>query len=272
MSVTARRGMSAKLSDLARPMSPATALGALLLTIVVIGGLYLYEGHIGLDVADEGWLWYGAWRTLLGEVPFRDFDSYDPGRYYWAAAWLALLGNDLLVLRLSGAVLHAAALLTAMALLRRVTRNPWLLAVAAVVLACWLFHVTGRSSRASPCSARTRRRWSQNLPPLDVWAWLGWSWDLRVRGAQPRPLLDGGVPRPARMAQWTGRRAGARGPRRDVRDRRRHRVRAHACVDRLRPRVRARVADIFHTIFRNDPLPWWWTWQELGSGVPLVNR
>ncbi len=139
MSVAAGRGMSAWPADLVRAVSPASALGATLLALAIAAGVYVLEHNVGLDLADEGFLWYGAWRTLLGEVPLRDFDSYDPGRYYWAALWLRLFGNDIFVLRLSGAVVHAAALVTSLALLRRATRNPWFLSAATLVIACWLF-------------------------------------------------------------------------------------------------------------------------------------
>ena len=128
-----------KIADLMKTISPSHALGAALLALVIVGAIYAMEHRIGLEVADEGFLWYGAWRTSLGEYPIRDFDSYDPGRYYWAALWLRLFGNDIFVLRLSGAVIHAAALIVSLALLRRVTRNPWFLSAAAVVIACWLF-------------------------------------------------------------------------------------------------------------------------------------
>jgi len=59
---------------------------AALLSVALPGGLYWLIGHIAVHPSDEGFLWYGVLQTAAGEIPLRDFQSYDPGRYYWATA------------------------------------------------------------------------------------------------------------------------------------------------------------------------------------------
>ena len=60
---------------------------------------FVPQAHFGfstriLDFGDEGLLWYVSQRTALGEIPLRDFFSYDPGRYYWSAFVFKLAGKD----------------------------------------------------------------------------------------------------------------------------------------------------------------------------------
>jgi hypothetical protein len=63
--------------------------------LIVVTSLMLFaQWHYGFNWSDEGFLWYGSQRTALGEVPLRDFFSYDPGRYCWTALIFKTLGRD----------------------------------------------------------------------------------------------------------------------------------------------------------------------------------
>ncbi len=102
---------------------------------------FAWQGLMGFSLWDEGFLWYGVQRTLLGEVPVRDFMSYDPGRYYLSALFLHLIGgNGIVPLRVFLALLQALGIGTALLLLHR--RPGWNAAFSlclAVLLAFWMF-------------------------------------------------------------------------------------------------------------------------------------
>src|SRR5436309_12962188 len=105
-----------------------------LLAAALAGGLYLLQGRIDFNVADEGFLWEGVVLTAHGKVPLRDFYSYDPGRYLWAAAWAKLLGEGILALRLSTALFQAGGLFCGLLAARRVFPRAWQLALIGTVL------------------------------------------------------------------------------------------------------------------------------------------
>jgi hypothetical protein len=64
-------------------------VAALIFSIAWVAALFLLQRHFGFNIADGGFLWYGAERTLAGDVPLRDFMAYDPGRYWLAAMFMA---------------------------------------------------------------------------------------------------------------------------------------------------------------------------------------
>ena len=105
-------------------------------------GLFLWQGHQGFNLADEGYLWYGVQRVMVGEVPLRDFSSYDPGRYYLSAALMWLWGDGgIVALRAVEAIVQALGLFIALVLLQRSLPKPsfLFLLVATVTLAVWMF-------------------------------------------------------------------------------------------------------------------------------------
>ena len=115
-----------------------TQLLILAAVIVIVG--FILQGNVGLNIPDEGFLWYGTIRTALGEIPARDFQSYEPGRYYWGVLWFKLLRSDgILALRISQSVFQFVGLSLALLLLRRLFSS-WIASIAgAMILARWMF-------------------------------------------------------------------------------------------------------------------------------------
>ena len=112
-----------------------------MLAVALPLAIYETQGRVGLGLGDEGFLWYGAQRVLAGEVPVRDFQSYDVGRYYWSAAWMAVVGNGgVVALRFGNAALACVALVLAATLLRPQSRDATLVtAVGLATFALWIY-------------------------------------------------------------------------------------------------------------------------------------
>jgi hypothetical protein len=112
----------------------------IILSALIVAFVYLLTANTGFNLADEGYLWYGTIQTALGQVPIRDFQSYEPGRYYWGALWFKLLGNDgILTLRISQAIFQFIGLTLGLLLLRRVFASWIPLTFAAIILVRWMF-------------------------------------------------------------------------------------------------------------------------------------
>lgn len=122
------------------------SLRRLLLASVLLGGvlgwvLYRANRAFGDFFADEGYLWYGVQRVLAGEIPVRDFMSYEIGRYYLVAALLAPFGaKGLLALRAALGIFAglSLALCTGMVGFHWKESRLWRLAPVAVLFALWL--------------------------------------------------------------------------------------------------------------------------------------
>jgi hypothetical protein len=111
----------------------------LLLAIVLTGSSFALQGRQGINLADEGYLWYGAQQTARGKVPLRDFDAYDPGRYYWSAAGMHLFGEGLVALRFSETLFQLLGLWVGLLAASRVVQNWALLAGVGLMLTLWMF-------------------------------------------------------------------------------------------------------------------------------------
>lgn len=117
-------------------IAAAAIIGFLLALIVLMLGI-----HTDFSLSDEGFLWYGAQRVLAGEVPLRDFESYDPFRYYWAAGVMGLLrDHGIVALRIAATLFGALGVALANWLVfRRAQRRMLLLnLLIAAVFVLWL--------------------------------------------------------------------------------------------------------------------------------------
>lgn len=88
---------------------------------------------------DEGYLWYGTLRVLEGAVPLRDFRSYEPGRYYWCALWMLVLGKGILGLRAGVCIFYFLGLGAGLVALRLGGLDWAGIVAAASVLTVWAY-------------------------------------------------------------------------------------------------------------------------------------
>ena len=118
----------------------ALPFDAVLIAVVLLAISQIFWSHIGINISDGGQLWYGTIQTALGEVPVRDFQSYDPGRYYWGALWFKILGDDgIKSLGFSALVFQFIGMVLGLLVLRRrILKTWWALAAAGLVIWIWL--------------------------------------------------------------------------------------------------------------------------------------
>ena len=114
------------------------ALWLALLTAALSIGWFLLDGHLKINFADEGFLWYGAQAMRHGEVPMRDFEAYDPGRYLWVAGWSFLLGESVVSLRLACVLFQCLGVFCGLLVARRLSKNWLFLAGVALLLCAWM--------------------------------------------------------------------------------------------------------------------------------------
>lgn len=120
-------------------------LNILAISVFVILMSFLWQGNKGFNLWDEGFLWYGVQRVLLGEVPIRDFMAYDPGRYYWSATLVSIFGDSgIMSVRAAVAIFQALGLFVGLLLIAQSTKGRdkadilfWI--ISAAILALWMF-------------------------------------------------------------------------------------------------------------------------------------
>jgi len=129
---------SSKRTRSARPWRCGVLLA--LLALALVAASFLLQGDIGINLTDEGYLWYGASAILRGQVPLRDFQSYDPGRYYWVAAWFRALGDHgIIPLRIACAAFNVLGVWCGLLVLRRLSRAWYFLVPSGALLTLCAF-------------------------------------------------------------------------------------------------------------------------------------
>ena len=113
--------------------------------LLFVVGVFMWQGMTGLNLRDEGYLWYGAKAMLSGDVTFRDYSGYDPGRYLLSAATMMFMGDTgILPVRIAAMLCQLVAIGILMhriirAGMMRTVRDEWF-AVALLCLIClWMF-------------------------------------------------------------------------------------------------------------------------------------
>ncbi len=109
-----------------------------ILTLGLSIGWYLFDAELGVNLSDEGFLWYGSSAVRQGLVPMRDFQAYDPGRYWWTATWSFLLGEGLMPLRLSCVLFQCLGVFAGLLAVRRISRHWAFLIGVALLLCAWM--------------------------------------------------------------------------------------------------------------------------------------
>ena len=101
-------------------------------------GSFALNGNYGINLADEGFLWYGSRVVMEGQVPLRDFQSYDPGRYYWVGGWSLLFGDGLLAMRTACALFQVLGVGCGLLALYEAGLSRRRIALAGILVTLWM--------------------------------------------------------------------------------------------------------------------------------------
>ena len=121
-----------------RLLANSHAIWLAVLAVSLSVGWFFLDGNVKVNLADEGYLWYGTHAMSHGQVPMRDFHAYDPGRYIWTLAWSRALGDGLVSMRLACVFFQCFGVLAGLLAARRLSRHPLFLSGIALLLCAWM--------------------------------------------------------------------------------------------------------------------------------------
>ena len=171
-----------------RPTETQSRLLLMGFALVLSLEMFLVLSNVGLDLADEGFLWVGVDSIFRGLVPILDFRSYDPGRYYWGSMVCSWVGPGLISLRFSLFLFQALSLFLAFDTARRLKLGRWEWLLLGPCLTLWMFPYY--------------KVFEQGMAILTLWA------AVRVL-EDPRPRNWAWAGACAGVAIWFGRQIGA---------------------------------------------------------------
>lgn len=125
----------------AAPPTSSLAIESLVIALVFTALAFWLNANQSLSWADEGLLWYGSQQVHAGNAPVRDFYSYDPGRYYWTAAFYRLVGDQSLRATLFAATSFSWVALTALliSLGKSGLARPWRIVLALAITVAFAY-------------------------------------------------------------------------------------------------------------------------------------
>ena len=121
------------------PIRRRSVIVAAIVAVFLTTSIFALVGDVDFDATEEGYLWYGTLRTVAGEVPHRDFQSYDAGRYYWCATLGEVFGHGVLGLRRSVACFQALGIFFGLLAARRALKHDWALVPTGLLYLAWMF-------------------------------------------------------------------------------------------------------------------------------------
>lgn len=136
-----RKLLNRDISEMVPPFSLAgnSTVFLFLVSAVLAYGMFLMRSHTGLNLSDEGFVWYGVERVLRGEIPVRDFYSYDPARYYWSSLWFYLWRPGIIPLRSGDAAMQFFGIFAGLMAVQPFLRRYWQPVLLGLVLILWTF-------------------------------------------------------------------------------------------------------------------------------------
>ncbi|MGH8516023.1 MAG: hypothetical protein ACREUE_01050 [Panacagrimonas sp.] len=106
--------------------------------LAFVSGLAIHalRGRVPITV-DESYLWYGALRVREGQLPLRDFRSYEPGRYWWVTAFMRVLGPGADSVRIAALAFYVCAQIAALVGLRLAGLDWGAIGLTSLLLTLW---------------------------------------------------------------------------------------------------------------------------------------